>query len=65
LADASKARQVFDWEPRVFFRDLVRIMVDADLELMGLASPGEGRKILEQHHGKWHRWESQVVSMEG
>lgn len=64
LADASRARQELGWEPRVYFRDLVRIMVDADLELLGLESPGEGKKILEQHHGKWHRWEHQVISME-
>ena len=60
-ADYSKARQVIGWEPRVMFRDLVRVMVDADLEMAGLESPGEGRKILETHHGDWHRWESQVV----
>lgn len=63
MADASYARQVLGWEPRVFFKDLVRIMVDADLELAGLPSPGEGRRILEAHHGRWHRWEDQVVSM--
>lgn len=64
LADASKARKIIGWEPRIFFKDLVRIMVDADLELIGLDSPGEGRMLLEQHHGEWHRWDSQVVSME-
>jgi GDPmannose 4,6-dehydratase len=64
-ADASKARDVFGWEPRVFYKDLVRIMVDADLEFLGLESPGEGRRLLERHHGAWHRWDSQVVSMEG
>jgi GDPmannose 4,6-dehydratase len=63
MADPSKSRQAFGWEPRVFFSDLVRIMVDADLELLGLDSPGEGRKIMERHHGNWHRWEDQVVSM--
>ncbi len=63
MADPSKAQRAFDWEPRVFFKDLVRIMVDADLELLGLDSPGEGRKIMERHHGHWHRWEDQVVSM--
>lgn len=62
-ADPGKARRELDWEPRVFFKDLVRIMVDADLELIGLESPGEGKKLLEKHHGPWHRWESQVVSM--
>lgn len=65
LGDSTRARDFFNWEPRVYFRDLVRVMVDADLELMGIRAPGEGRKILEAHHGKWHRWEDQIVSMEG
>jgi GDPmannose 4,6-dehydratase len=63
LADATKARHDLDWEPRVYFKDLVHIMVDADLELIGLESLGEGKRILERHHGKWHRWDSQVISM--
>ncbi len=63
-ADATHARQALGWEPRVFFKDLVRIMVDADLELAGLESPGEGRKVLARHHGKWHQWEDQTISMD-
>jgi GDPmannose 4,6-dehydratase len=62
-ADYSKAQQALNWEPRVFFKDLVKIMVDADMELIGLESPGEGKGILEKHHGKWHQWYQQVVSM--
>ena len=62
-ADPAKAQKAFNWVPRVFFKDLVRIMVDADLELIGLKSPGEGAKIIEKNHGDWHRWDSQVVSM--
>lgn len=64
LADASKAHRELDWQPRVYFKDLVRVMVDADMERMGLEPPGEGRRILEKHHGNWHRWEDQAVSME-
>jgi GDPmannose 4,6-dehydratase len=30
--DASKARRILGWEPRVSFRELVHIMVDADLQ---------------------------------
>jgi GDPmannose 4,6-dehydratase len=63
-SDPSKARRVIGWEPRVSFQDLVKVMVDADLELIGLKSPGEGRKIVEKHYGMWHRWEGQVVSSE-
>jgi len=64
MADPAKARRALGWEPRIFFKDLVRIMVDADLELSGQASPGEGKKLLEGRHGPWHRWDSQVVSMQ-
>jgi len=63
LSDPSKARQELKWQPKVFFKDLVRIMVDADLELLGLNSPGDGKKIIEERFGDWHRWEHQVVSM--
>jgi len=31
--DASKAREVLGWEPRVGFRELARMMVDADMKL--------------------------------
>ncbi len=35
LADASKAKRDLDWEPQVSFEELVKMMVDADLEAVG------------------------------
>ncbi len=35
IGDASKAKREIDWEPQVTFRELVRIMVDADVSLVG------------------------------
>jgi len=35
LGDASKARKVLGWSPSVSFKDLVALMVDADLRLLG------------------------------
>lgn len=64
LSDPSKSRQKLGWEPRVRFHELVKIMVDADLELQGLPCPGEGKRIIQERFSGWHRWESQVVSME-
>lgn len=64
LADASAAREKLGWQPKICFRDLVRIMVDADLELLGLPSPGEGKRIIHEKFDGWHRWENQVISME-
>jgi GDPmannose 4,6-dehydratase len=34
LGDASKAKKILGWEPKVRFHELVRIMVDADMELL-------------------------------
>jgi GDPmannose 4,6-dehydratase len=64
LSDPSKARENLKWSPRVKFHQLVRIMVDADLEYYGLESPGEGKRIIDESFNGWHRWEHQVVSME-
>jgi GDPmannose 4,6-dehydratase len=64
LADSSHAYQVIGWKPKVHFSELVRIMVDADLELIGQECPGEGRSIISSKFTGWHRWEDQVISME-
>jgi GDPmannose 4,6-dehydratase len=34
VGDASKARSVLGWQPKINFRELVRMMVDADLALL-------------------------------
>jgi GDPmannose 4,6-dehydratase len=34
IGDASKAKRVLDWEPKVRFRELIEIMVDADMKLL-------------------------------
>ena len=53
LADISKAREKLNWQPRVTFNELVKIMVDADLELIGIPPPGEGKNILKDKEIKW------------
>ncbi len=53
LADASKAKKKLSWEPKVTFEELVKIMVDADMELTGISTPGNGKKILENNGIHW------------
>jgi GDPmannose 4,6-dehydratase len=60
MGDATKARKELNWEPRVSFQELVRIMVDADLEALGLSNKGAGRSILAEKFGDWHQWNSAV-----
>ena len=55
-ANPEKATRELGWKPKVRFPELVRIMVDADLETAGIASPEEGKCILKKHFDGWHRW---------
>ncbi len=34
IGDSAKAKAAFGWDPKIRFADLVRIMVDADLEAL-------------------------------
>ena len=45
IGDPAKAKKILDWEPKVRFRELVEIMVDADMKL--LAKP-----TVQQHLGQ-------------
>jgi len=54
-ADPSEAKRRLGWKARVAFRELVRIIVDADLEAAGLSSPGEGRRCVADLQLSWLR----------
>ncbi len=43
IGDASKARRVLGWEPKTKFADLVKLMVDADIELLRRHREGQIR----------------------
>ena len=45
IGDPAKAKRQLGWEPKVRFKELVQIMVNADLEML------EGKGLLHQHQG--------------
>jgi GDPmannose 4,6-dehydratase len=49
LADYTKAKKKLKWTPQITFKELIKVMVDADLEYAGLKSSGEGKAILARH----------------
>ena len=57
-ADPTRAREGLGWGNKVGFRELVTVMVDADLEAVGMSAPGEGRAAVEKSFGGWHTWET-------
>jgi GDPmannose 4,6-dehydratase len=63
LSDPTKARQQLDWDPKITYKELARIMVDADMEAVGLEPIGEGLKILKANFSDWHRWDTGVTAM--
>lgn len=54
-ADPSKAKKKLNWSAKISFKKLVKIMVDYDLELLGLSSPAQGQKIIKQNGLVWHQ----------
>ena len=48
VADPAKARKKLGWNPKIKFKDLVKIMVDADMRAAGLEPIGEGDEILKK-----------------
>lgn len=54
VGDAGKAREELNWQPKIKFKDLIRIMVDADLRKLKLEAPGQGERILkEKFPSRW------------
>lgn len=49
VGDASKASKLLGWEPRVRFKELVRIMVDADLQ--DLMNQSQGKHLVQEVNG--------------
>ena len=53
LSNPAKARKRLGWSPRINFKDLVKIMVDYDMEFLGISPVGEGIKILNDKGIHW------------
>jgi GDPmannose 4,6-dehydratase len=54
VADSTMAKKEIKWEPKVRFKELVKVMIDADLRARGLEPVGEGDEILRRKFP--YRW---------
>ncbi len=54
-ADTRKSKELLGWDPKVTFKDLVRIMVDADLEASGINPIGVGMAVMKKKVS-WCAW---------
>ncbi len=63
-ADATKAQVQLGWEPRVTFEELIAIMIDADMEAIGLQPIGHGQHTLATKFAGWHQWSAAVTALQ-
>ena len=63
LADATKAQKELGWNPKITYKQLIPIMVDADLQAVGEEPIGTGLQILDENFEEWHRWETSVTAV--
>lgn len=52
-ADASEAKRRLGWQAEIKFPELVRVMMDAELEAAGLPAPGQGKRLLARPRFSW------------
>ncbi|MEI8330137.1 MAG: GDP-mannose 4,6-dehydratase [Methanomicrobiales archaeon] len=54
IGNADKADKDLGWKPQIKFKELVKIMIDADLRAAGIEVPGEGDAIIgKKFPKKW------------
>ncbi len=54
ICDPAETTKKLNWKPKITFEELVKIMVDADMQKIGLDPPGEGNEILSKKYP--NRW---------
>ncbi|ENO12275.1 hypothetical protein MBGDC06_00402 [Thermoplasmatales archaeon SCGC AB-539-C06] len=54
VGNASKAKKKLGWAAKIKFKELVKIMLDADMRTVGLYKKEEGNKIIQNNfQNKW------------
>ena len=54
ICDTKKTTNKLDWKPKINFNELIKIMIDSDMQKIGLESPGEGDQIItKKFPEKW------------
>jgi GDPmannose 4,6-dehydratase len=56
LGDPTKAKEKLNWKPSVTFKELVYLMVDADMQALGLTSPNQAADAATQRQNGGASW---------
>jgi GDPmannose 4,6-dehydratase len=48
IGNSAKAKEKLEWEPKIKFKDLAKIMIDSDFREIGLTPPGQGDGIIKE-----------------
>jgi GDPmannose 4,6-dehydratase len=56
LADPSKSAASFGWKAETDYKNLAKIMVDADMDILGIENPGEGKEWAYRNGQPFYAW---------
>ena len=59
LSDASKSASILGWKADTDHEHLARIMVDADMDILGVESPGRGKEWAYRNGEPFYAWATQ------
>lgn len=58
LADATKSMELLDWKAETDYSNLAKIMIDADMDVLGIENPGEGKDWAYRDGEPFYAWPS-------
>ncbi len=57
-ANSEKAKKAIQWNPKVSFENIIKIMIDSDMQELGLTPIGEGKNFLDENCNIWYPYNS-------
>ena len=53
-ANSEKAKKDLHWNPKVSFENIIKIMIDSDMQELGLTPVGEGKDFIDKNCNVWY-----------
>jgi len=59
-ANSEKAKENLQWNPKVSFENILKIMIDSDMQELGLTPIGEGKSFIGENYNIWYPYNNKL-----